>query len=74
MKFGGFMAAVFLEEEKIFKLDTRNTTYVIAVVDDEQFLGHVYYGKKLKEVHLDGLLRIHENPFVPSRNNRDRLP
>ena len=73
MKFGGFMAAVFLEEEKIFKLDTRNTTYVIAVVDDEQFLGHVYYGKNLKEVHLDGLLRIHENPFVPSRNNRDRV-
>ena len=67
------MAAVFWEEEKIFKLDTRNTTYVIAVVDDEQFLGHVYYGKKLKEVHLDGLLRIHENPFVPSRNNRDRV-
>ena len=67
------MAAVFLEEEKIFKLDTRNTTYVIAVVDDEQFLGHVYYGKKLKEVHLDGLLRIHENPFVPSKNNRDRV-
>ena len=67
------MAAVFLKEEKIFKLDTRNTTYVIAVVDDEQFLGHVYYGKKLKEVHLDGLLRIHENPFVPSRNNRDRV-
>ena len=67
------MATVFLEEEKIFKLDTRNTTYVIAVVDDEQFLGHVYYGKKLKEVHLDGLLRIHENPFVPSRNNRDRV-
>ena len=51
------MAAVFLKEEKIFKLDTRNTTYVIAAVDDEQFLGHVYYGKKLKEVHLDGLLR-----------------
>ena len=67
------MAAFFWEEEKIFKLDTRNTTYVIAVVDDEQFLGHVYYGKKLKEVHLDGLLRIHENPFVPSKNNRDRV-
>ena len=28
------MAAVFLEEEKIFKLDTRNTTYVIAAVDE----------------------------------------
>ena len=32
--------------KKLFKLDTKNTSYVIAVVDDEQFLGHVYYGQK----------------------------
>ena len=67
------MATLFCEKEKIFKLDTRNTTYVIAIVDDGQFLGHVYYGKKLKEVQPAGLLRIQENPFVPSKNNRDRV-
>ena len=58
--------------KKLFKLDTKNTSYVIAVVDDEQFLGHVYYGQKLNDYHLDHLLRIEEGPFVPSRNNRDR--
>lgn len=58
--------------KKLFKLDTKNTSYVIAVVDDEQFLGHVYYGQKLNDYHLDHLLRIKEGPFVPSRNNRDR--
>ena len=44
--------------KKLFKLDTKNTSYVIAVVDDEQFLGHVYYGQKLNDYHLDHLLRI----------------
>ena len=58
--------------KKLFKLDTKNTSYVIAVVDGEQFLGHVYYGQKLNDYHLDHLLRIEEGPFVPSRNNRDR--
>ena len=51
--------------KKLFKLDTKNTSYVIAVVDDEQFLGHVYYGQKLNDYHLDHLLRIEEGPFVP---------
>ena len=42
--------------KKLFKLDTKNTSYVIAVVDDEQFLGHVYYGQTLNDYHLDHLL------------------
>lgn len=57
---------------KIFKLDTRCTSYVMGVVDEEQFLGHVYYGERLNDYHLAHVLRIQESPFVPSRNNRDR--
>ena len=57
---------------KIFKLDTMNTSYVIGVVDEEQFLGHIYYGARLNDYHLAHILRVNENPFVPSRNNRDR--
>lgn len=57
----------------LFKLDTPNTSYVIGVVDEEGFLGHVYYGQKLNDYHLVHLLRIQESPFVPSRNNRDRV-
>lgn len=57
----------------LFKLDTPNTSYVIGVVDEEGFLGHVYYGKRLNDYHLAHVLRVLESPFVPSRNNRDRV-
>lgn len=57
----------------IFKLDTPNTSYVIGVVDEERFLGHIYYGQRLNDYHLSHVLRIQESPFVPSKNNRDRV-
>lgn len=67
------MAIHFYEEERIFKLDTKNTTYAIGIVDEEKFLGHIYYGAKLSDYHMGYLMRTEENPFVPSRNNRDRV-
>ena len=30
--------------KKLFKLDTADTSYVIGAVDEEMFLGHIYYG------------------------------
>ena len=62
----------FNEQAKTFKLDTKNTSYVIAIVDEEQFAGHVYYGKHISDDEVGYLMRTGENPFVPSRNNRDR--
>jgi alpha-galactosidase len=59
--------------KKIIKIDTENTSYVIGVIDDEQFLGHIYYGAYLNDYHLAYALRIQENPFVPSQNNGERL-
>lgn len=41
------MAIIFDEKERIFKMDTKNTTYLFAVTK-EGYLGHVYYGRKLK--------------------------
>ncbi len=61
----------FDEKNRMFKLDTKNTTYSIAVVDEEGFAGHVYYGRRISDGALH-TLRINENPFVPSVNNRDR--
>ena len=61
------------EVKAIFKLDSLNTSYVIGVVDEERFLGHVYYGKKLNDYHLAHVLRVKEGPLVPSVNNRDRV-
>ncbi len=60
------------ENERIFKLDTPNTTYMIGIVDEENFVGHIYYGKRLKEVDAAYLMRTEEPPFVPSKNARER--
>lgn len=59
--------------KKLFKLDMKDTSYVIGVVDEEMFLGHIYYGPFLNDYHLAHTLRISENPFVPSQYNRDRV-
>ncbi len=56
----------------LFKMDTPNSSYVIGVVDEEQFVGHVYYGSKLNDYHVAHILRIDESPFFPTKNNRDR--
>ena len=67
------MAITYFEKERIFKLDTPNSSYVIGIVDKENFVGHVYYGKKLRDANIAYLLRIGEGPFVPSENNRERV-
>lgn len=61
----------FNEKEKIFKLDTKNTSYVIGLTK-EGYVGHIYYGKRL--IHMPGnrLLRIHEHPFTPSVMEREK--
>ena len=57
---------------KSFKLDTENTSYVIGIVDDEQFIGHAYYGARISDEDVSYLMRAEEHPAMPSRNNRDR--
>lgn len=60
------------EKTRIFKLDTAHTSYLIGIVDDEGFIGHVYYGKIISDSSASYLMRTGEAPFVPSRNSRDR--
>ena len=60
------------EANRIFELDTRNTSYRIGIVDEEGFVGHIYYGQKIRPQKCDQFLRTCEAPFVPSKNNRER--
>lgn len=62
----------YYEKERVFKLDTPHTSYLIGIVDEENFIGHVYYGEKISDTDVCGLMRTLEAPFVPSKNNRDR--
>ena len=47
------MNILFDDEKKIFKIDTEHTSYVIAVTDEEGFLGNkdFRYGCKLSASH-----------------------
>ena len=67
------MSRRFIEKDKVFKLDSKDISYIIAIVDEEQFVGHVYFGKKILDENVNYLLRIDEPPYVPSKNNRDRV-
>ena len=66
------MAITYNEQLKIFKLDTANTSYMIGIVDEEQFVGHIYYGAKIRMQDATYLMRTMENPLVPSINDRER--
>lgn len=67
------MNITYNETAKCFKLDMENASYVIGIVDEEKFVGHAYFGKKLGEEDVAYLLRIGEAPFTPEKNARDRL-
>ncbi|MBD5483987.1 MAG: alpha-galactosidase [Lachnospiraceae bacterium] len=66
------MNITYNEQNRVFKLDTVNASYCIGIVDEDNFVGHIYYGRKLTEDNLTYLMRTSEPPFVPSQNNRDR--
>ena len=62
------------EKNRVFALETENSGYYIGLVDKENFVGHIHYGKKLSTSDdIFSLLRTLENPKVPSENERDRL-
>ena len=67
------MNITYNEAAKCFKLDMENASYVIGIVDEEKFVGHAYFGKKLGEEDVAYLLRTGEAPFTPDKNARDRL-
>lgn len=66
------MSIVFDEKSDLFHIETAHTSYVIGLADRRTYVGHVYYGKRVRKQDLRYLLRIDEPPFVPSENNRER--
>jgi alpha-galactosidase len=62
----------YFEQKQCFKIDTLHTSYMLAVVDSEGFLGHVYYGPYLPDDEVSFLMRVEEHPKAPSVNARDR--
>ena len=63
----------FDEKQKIFKLDTPNTSYVFGIEDTFGYLVHFYYGPKISGTDLRYLSKTSDSVRVPSQNLRDKL-
>lgn len=68
------MSIIFDEKKRIFKLDSFSSSYVMALVDKEAFLGHAYYGRKIGDTDTAYLLRSEDYPFTPEKMDRERVP
>lgn len=64
------MGISFQEENQVFMLQTKQTTYAIGIV--EGYVGHIYYGKRIEDRDIKYLLRYEEHPKTPSRNQREK--
>ncbi len=67
------MAISYNEQDRIFQLDTPHSTYLIGIVDEEGFLAHLYYGRRIPDDDMRYLLRLDSDPYVPYRQNRDQV-
>ena len=68
------MNVTYFEKERIFKLDTPNTSYLLGIVDEENFIGHIYYGKRLQGHDIAYRMRTQEAPFVQARITESAAP
>ena len=68
------MGIVFDEKKRVFRLDSVSSSYVMALADNEGFLGHVYFGKKIDDTDMSYFLRTEDYPFSPEKMDRERVP
>lgn len=66
------MSIQYFENERIFKLDTPGSTYMIQVSEKEGFILHAYYGRRLADCHTADLTRTDFGRRVPSADDRER--
>lgn len=66
------MPISYNEQERVFRLDTPHTTYLMGLAGRENFLGHIYYGPSVPDDNMAYLLRLEERPGTPDSNPRER--
>ncbi len=67
------MSIIYYEKDRTFLLNGGNVSYVISIIDDDNFIGHIYFGKRIDYCDMAYMIRGSEYPFLPSHNNRDRI-
>lgn len=67
------MGIVYEERQKIFQLNTPGSTYLIGLIDEERFIGHLYYGRRIDDLNMEYLKRSNDAICFPSRCNGERM-
>ena len=64
----------FDEAQKIFKLDTPNTSYIFGIDDNFGYLIHYYYRRKLRndKDNVRYLSRLYDGAILPEVNTKDK--
>lgn len=65
------MGITYFENERVFQLQTANTTYLCGLTDDN-YLGHIYYGTKMEDHSASYLMRTGEKPWTPTILPREK--
>ncbi len=65
------MGISFNGRERVFRLDTPGSTYLINIVDEAGFLCHTYYGRRIPDDGMSYLLRINGEQ-LPFRSSGDQ--
>ncbi|MBQ9756191.1 MAG: alpha-galactosidase [Clostridia bacterium] len=65
------MAINFYEKEKVFKLDTKGSSYIFAISDYE-YVEHLYYGKKIPDVDVKSISDRQIYTFTAYDNEGER--
>ena len=55
------MSIRFNEENKIFQINTKNTSYMMGILAGKHLL-HLYYGNKIEDTDVSYLFRDAEGP------------
>lgn len=66
------MGISYNAQERVFRLDTPHSTYLIGIVDEDGFLGHIYYGKRIPDDNMHYLLRVCSGSYTPFREKGDQ--
>ena len=61
------MAISYNERERVFRLDTPRTTYLIGLADEAGFPAHIYYGRRIPDDDMRYLLDVPDTPYGSSR-------
>ncbi len=61
------MSIIFQESTRTFRLNAKNTIYMFKILDDEGFMAHAYWGKKLSDTDASYIVRRIPSPSVMER-------